>query len=270
MNNAKLQLDAGNLKEAVAAALELVRSNPTNATARTFLFELSCFSGDWDRAAKQLEVIGHQDMNAAVGSLIFKQNFKAEKDRMAVFAEGEQPGIMAQVPTYVEDLIGAVSSVREGKTGEARLALDNVEEDRPAFPCKINGTGYGDLRDHNELTMCIFEVILKDTYMWVPFEQVKSVKFLERKSLRDAYWAQVEVEMTNGTAGEMFMPTLYVNTWKNADDQIRLGRAVDWTDAGDDIYVGEGSRLYSAEGTDISIHDIELIEFEHPETTDTE
>lgn len=268
MNNAKLQLDAGNLKEAVSAALELVKSNPTNATARTFLFELSLFAGDWERAEKQLEVIGHQDVNASIGSLIFKQNLKAEKDRMAVYAEGKQPEIMMQVPKYVEDLITAVNNVREGNMGEARLLLDNVEEDRPAFPCKINGTGYADFRDHNDLTMCVFEVILKDTYVWLPFEQVKSIKFLERKSLRDAYWAQVEVEMVNGTAGEMFLPTLYVNTWKNGDDQIRLGRTVDWADAGSDIYVGQGSRLYSADGKAISIHDIELLEFEHPESAE--
>ena len=82
MNDAKSQLDAGYLTAAVGSALNLVKANPTNETARTFLFELSCFSGDWDRAEKQLDVIGHQDTNAMVGSLIYRQNFKAERDRI--------------------------------------------------------------------------------------------------------------------------------------------------------------------------------------------
>ena len=79
MNDAKLKLDAGDLSGAVEAALRLVKTNPTDATARTFLFELFCFAGDWDRAEKQLDVIGHQDTDAMVGSLIYRSNFKAER-----------------------------------------------------------------------------------------------------------------------------------------------------------------------------------------------
>ena len=66
MNDAKLQLDAGNLSAAVDSALKLVKTNPTDATARTFLFELSCFAGDWDRAEKQLDVIGHPHVTLRV------------------------------------------------------------------------------------------------------------------------------------------------------------------------------------------------------------
>src|SRR3990170_7055359 len=91
MNEAKKQLDAGNLAAAVEAALSLVKSNPTVQSARTFLFELSCFSGDWDRAEKQLDVIGHQDANTAIGSLIYRQNLSAERDRIKFFAEGLRP-----------------------------------------------------------------------------------------------------------------------------------------------------------------------------------
>ena len=38
MNDAKLLLDEGNLTGAVEAALRLVKTNPTNTTARIFLF----------------------------------------------------------------------------------------------------------------------------------------------------------------------------------------------------------------------------------------
>jgi len=109
--------------------------------------------------------------------------------------------------------------------------------------------------------MCVFEVFIKDNYIWLPFEQVVSIEFIERRSLRDVYWPQAKVEMTNGTTGEMFFPSLYVNTWKNESDQIRLGRSVDWRDLGDDIYVGEGMRLYSLGGKDIALTDIKTLEF---------
>src|SRR5947208_12447706 len=118
MNEAKMKLDSGDLSGAVEAALRLVKTNPTNSTARTFLFELSCFSGDWDRAEKQLDVIGHQDVNAMVGSMIFRQNFKAERDRMKYFSDGLKPEFMTSSYPYVDDLLAANNRVREGNTAE--------------------------------------------------------------------------------------------------------------------------------------------------------
>ncbi|HLA95155.1 MAG TPA: type VI secretion system accessory protein TagJ [Pyrinomonadaceae bacterium] len=261
MNDAKLQLDAGNLKGAIEAAINLVKTNPTNVSARTFLFELSCFSGDWERAEKQLDAIGHQDANAAMGSIIYRQNFKCERDRMNLFSHNTRPESAMTIPPYVEDLLKAVDLVRTGDTAAARGLLDKVDEERPAFPVTINGEGYSDFRDYNDLTMCVFEAFVKDNYIWIPFEQVESIEFLERKSLRDVYWPQAKVELVNGTTGEMFLPSLYTNSWKHEDDQVRLGRSVDWRDLGDDLFVGEGTKLYWMSGKDKPVLDIETIVF---------
>ena len=263
MNDAKLKLDAGDLSGAVEAALRLVKTNPTDATARTFLFELSCFAGDWDRAEKQLDVIGHQDTNAMVGSLIYRGNFKAERDRTKLFSDGLKPQFMTAIPPYVEDLLSAANRVREGNAAEARSILDGVEEKRPAFKCSVNGEGFSDFRDYNDLTMCVFEAFHKDAYMWVPFEAVQKVEFFPVKTLRDLYWIQANVELTNGISGEMFLPALYSGTWKSDNDQVRLGRMTDWRDLGEELFVGEGTKLYWMDGKDKSILDIRTIEFSH-------
>lgn len=263
MNDAKLHLDRGNLTAAVESAIGLVKSNPTRYEARAFLFELSLFTGDWDRADRQLDVIGHQDANAAIGSLIYRQNLSAERDRIKFFTEGLRPETPETPTAYINDLFTANDLIREGKTAEARELLDKVEEERPAFPCVVNGEGFSDIRDYNDTTMCVFEAIVKDSYVWLPFSSVKSLKFLERKSLRDVFWPQAQFELANGTSGELFLPSLYANTWKNADDQIRLGRSVDWNDAGNDIFIGEGTRIFTMDGKDKPILDISTIEFEH-------
>src|SRR5688572_24022554 len=263
MNDAKLHLDKGNLSAAVDSALGLVKSNPTAYAARAFLFELSLFSGDWDRADRQLDVIGHQDANAAIGSLIYRQNLSAERDRIKFFSEGLRPETPEAPTEYINDLFTANDLVREGKTAEARELLDKVEEERPAFPCTVNGEGFSDIRDYNDLTMCAFEAIVKDSYVWLPFASVKSLEFLERKSLRDVFWPQAQFELTNGTSGELFLPSLYVNTYKSGDDQVRLGRSVDWREAGDDMYIGEGTRVFTMDGKDKPILDIKSIEFNH-------
>jgi len=261
MNDAKLQLDAGNLTAAVEAALRLVKTNPTDATARTFLFELSCFAGDWDRAEKQLDVIGHQDTNAMVGSLIYRQNFKAERDRAKFFSDGLKPQFMTAVPAYVEDLLQAENRLREGNTSEARSLLDSVEENRPAFQCSVNGEAYSDFRDYNDLTMCVFEAFHKDAYMWLPFESVQKIEFFKPKTLRDLYWIQAKVDLTTGLGGEMFIPALYSGSWKSDNDQVRLGRMTDWRDLGEELFTGEGTKLFWMDGKDKSILDIQTIEF---------
>ena len=265
MEAAKLKLDESDLAGAIAAAIETVRTNPTNVSARTFLFELSCFSGDWERAEKQLDAIGHQDPNAGIGSLIYRQNFKCERDRANLFTHSSRPEFLAGVPDHVEDLLRAIDLVRQGETAAARETLDKVEEERPAFPVTLDGEEYEDFRDYNDLTMCVFEAFIKDSYVWLPFEQVVSIEFLERKSLRDIYWPQAKVELSNGTAGEMFLPSLYVDSWKNGDDQVRLGRTVDWRDLGNELFLGEGSRLFWAGGKDFPMLDIKTVSFTRDE-----
>ena len=263
MNEAKAELDAGNLDSALEAALNAVKSKPTDAAARTFLFELACFAGDYDRAEKQLDVIGHTDINAMIGSQIFRQNLKAERDRLRFFSDSLKPEFMMSPPRYVEDLLAANNRIREGNTAEARELFDKIEEDRPAFACKINGDEAQDFRDYNDLTSCVFEVIVKETYVWLPFEQVETIKFAAPKNLRDLYWIQAQIETTNGTNGEMFIPVLYANSWKSDNDQVRLGRMTDWVDAGEEIFIGRGMKLFWMDGKEKSILEIRTIKFDH-------
>ena len=265
MNEAKTQLDAGNLSGAVEEALNVVKKSPTDVPARTFLFELSCFSGDWERAEKQLDVIGHQDNNAMIGSLIFRQNFHAERTRLKLFSDSQKPEFLMPPPDYVIGLLTANNRLREGNAAEARELLDQIENERPAFACKINGVEAEDFRDYNDLTSCVFEVIVKDTYIWLPMEQVEKIEFIAPKSLRDLFWIQAKVETTNGTNGEMFFPSLYANSFKSDNDQVRLGRMTDWKDLGEDVYIGEGMRMFWSEGKDKPILELNEIEFTHPE-----
>ena len=55
---AKELFQAGRIDEAIETLGIELRSNPTDAQRRTFLFELLCFAGNYDRAEKQLDVLG--------------------------------------------------------------------------------------------------------------------------------------------------------------------------------------------------------------------
>jgi type VI secretion system protein ImpE len=262
MNEAKTLLESGNLTGAIESALTLVKANPTDASARIFLFELSAFAGDWERAKRQLDVIGHQDTTAMIGSKIYEQCVLAEGKRADVFSKGAKPEFLATPPDYIYGLLTANNRVIEGNLTEAREILDKVEAERPAFACKINGHEAEDFRDYNDLTSVILEVIIKDSYCWVPFEQIEKITFTEPKSLRDHFWRQATMETDNGTNGDVFIPALYNNSWRSGDDKIRLGKLTDWRDIGEDIYIGEGTKLFAVGGGEHkTILDLQTIEF---------
>jgi type VI secretion system protein ImpE len=261
MNEAKTLLESGNLKGATEAALSMVKAKPTDASARIFLFELSIFAGDWERARRQLDVIGHQDTNAMIGSKIYEQCIIAEGKRADFFAKGAKPEFLATPPDYVYGILAANNKLREGNLKEAREILDQVEDQRPAFAARVNGEDVADFRDYNDLTSGILEVIIKDSYVWVPFEQIEKIKFDAPKSQRDYFWRQATLETDNGTNGDVFIPALYNDSWRSPDDAIRLGKAADWRDISENIYVGEGAKLFAAGADHKTIFDLNEIEF---------
>lgn len=266
MLEAKTLFDAGKLNEAVQATLNHVKKNPTDMTARTFLFELSIFSGDFERAVRQLDVLAQQDVNALIGTQIYRQCMEAEKARKLVFHEGLRPHFITDIPAHVETLIGALKLIRENKLAEAREKLDEAETERAVHSGILNGdTEFSDLRDYNDVTSSFLEVFLKGQYLWLPMSEISEIKILPPKSIRDVFWTQATVEAWDGTNGEVHLPAFYLDAEKNADDEIRLGRVTDWREIGEEIFYGEGARLFQIDGEPLAMSKIQSIKFNQSE-----
>jgi type VI secretion system protein ImpE len=233
------------------------------------LFELSLFSGDWERAERQLDAIGQMDVGAMIGAKIYQQCVEAERKRARYFSESLKPEFISDAPDYVYGLLQANNRLREGNAAEAREILDQVEEQRPAISCRINGAQKEDIRDYNDLTSCVLEAFVQDSYLWIPFEQIVKIEFEERKTLRDLFWRQAKIETLNGTNGEFLIPALYADSWKSDNDAVRLGRFTDWRELGNEIYLGEGQKLFFVDGEAVPILEFEKIEFDTEEMAES-
>ena len=88
MNSQEL-FRAGQLADALKALSAEVRDNPTDARRRTFLFELLCFAGDYERADKQLECWVKRDRRVKLGVLLYRSALYAERQRQDLFTCGE-------------------------------------------------------------------------------------------------------------------------------------------------------------------------------------
>ena len=87
MSVAKQLLDQGRLGDAVEELTRALRDKPLDRQARVFLFELLCFQGAFERAAKQLEIMVTQSADATTGLAIqvYKDLAASEVARLSVF-----------------------------------------------------------------------------------------------------------------------------------------------------------------------------------------
>ena len=262
MTQAKALFDEGRLNAAVDEVSREVKAHPTDASLRTFLFELLCFAGEWDRAEKQLGALGHQDVRAEIGVQVYRNNIRAERDRHRLFSEGLQPHFLTEPPAYVDLHLAAINRLRDGKTVEAREALDRAEEERPALAGTFNGKRFEDFRDWDDLVGPVLELIIKDQYTWLPFEQIQRMEINAPKQARDLMWASARIQATDGTVGEVYVPALYAGSNQHANDQVRLGRMTDWKRLSDDLSVAVGLRLFLVDGEDTPLFEARSVEFE--------
>jgi len=261
MMQAKELFQAGKLNEAIEELVREVKANPNDGSRRTFLFELSCLVGDWERAARQLDVIGHQSAEAELGVMVYRANMKAEQERRRVFAEGVQPHFLREPPAYVDLQVSALGQIIRGEFTEARATLDRAEEERPAMAGKFDGQDFQDFRDYDDRLGGVLELIVKDKYAWLPFEQIKRFEILPPKQLRDMLWASARIEALDGTIGEVYVPTLYPGTSDSDNNQLRLGRMTDWKEVGEDLCNGVGLRLFLVDGQDRTLFEAKSVEF---------
>jgi type VI secretion system protein ImpE len=262
MATAKELLDAGQLQAAINAVTQEVKSKPSEMRPRTFLFELLCFAGEYDRAEKQLEVVGHQSAQAELGVQVYRNNLKAERDRRRLFLEGLAPHFLTEPPAYVDLHVSAINRLRERNLEEAREILDRAEEERPALTGTLDGQTFLDFRDYDDIIAPVLELIVHDKYTWVPFEQISQIQIAAPKQLRDLMWTPAKIEAIDGTIGEVFIPALYARSSDHPNDQVKLGRMTDWIEISKVLSSPVGLRLFMVEGEGKAMLEVRKIEFE--------
>jgi type VI secretion system protein ImpE len=243
-------LDAGRLSAAVEQVNQEVRLHPTDSRLRTFLFELLCFAGDFQRAERQLDVIGQQDARAEVGVQVYRHVLVAEKARHRCFAEGLRAHFLFDPPLYTPLHLEAVNRLREGDSTAAGALLKESDSLRPRPKGRLDGQVFEDLRDGDDLMAPFLEVFIHDTYIWLPFEQIKHLTISPPQHLRDLLWIPAVLESHHGPVGEVFLPVLYADSSMHADDRLKLGRMTDWQAIAEELVKGVGQHLWFIDAQD--------------------
>ncbi len=264
---AKQMLDEGKLDEAIAQLGAELRKQPNDRECRTFLFELLCFSGDYDRAGRQLDAIGQIDGDpmAMVGVQVYRNLLDAEKNRARLFAEGLRPRFMLAPTEAALMSLEALELARRGRADEARALLVRAEAARPARPGTSNGIAFDDLRDADDILAPVLEVFAPAGYCWVPWEQIQFVEIPPPTTLRDLLWAPAKLASFDGQLGEVFLPNLYPGTYTHPDTAVRLGRSTEWTEEAEGIVRGVGQKLFLVGEEARTLFELREAQFPPPE-----
>lgn len=222
---------AGQLNEAITALGAEVRDNPTDARRRTFLFELLCFAGEYDRAEKHLHLLADAGSETKLGAVLYFSALHAERLRFEKFKEPNLP--VAPPP---RDFAGS-----------------------------LNGTPFESLTDADPRLGARLELFAAGAYMWLPFEHIVSIETEPPKRLRDLLWLPALVrtgpEFEERELGEVLIPVNYAFSFASPDDAVRLGRETHWqeVEGGEPIPVGQ--KMFLVDGEEFPLLEVRNLEF---------
>lgn len=228
--NATELYQEGRLQDAIDTLGVELRSNPTDAQRRTFLFELLCFSGSYDRAEKQLDVLASGSQQAEMGVLLYRSALHATRLREEQFNNGD--ALLATTPN-------------------AKLSG------------RLNGEPFSMLTDADRRLGARLEVFAAGQYMWLPFEHIESVRIDPPKRLRDMLWVPALVKTAPSfrgvELGEVLLPVLTPFAWEDESDPVRLGKVTEWgkLDSGEVIPIGQ--KVIVADDREYALLDIREI-----------
>lgn len=217
----------GRLAEAVEAQLGWVRDHPMDVGARLFLIELFSFSGEWDRAERQLNALLSNQAEADVAVDLYLKCLASERKRAMAMEGGQPPTVLGKVTEAMQWRIEALKHQGLARAEALEKAVGLEKSAEPAKPFQLNGQSFLASRDGDDLLGPVLEVFAQGEYFWVDINQVQLISAEKPKYPRDLIWLPARIEMEN-EAGNVLLPLIYAGSSGLSDQELRLGRATDW------------------------------------------
>ncbi len=246
----------GHLGEARTRAVEAVKSAPADLAKRTLLVEILAFCGDWERALQQLEAISATDPARETGVKAYRDLLAAEKERLQVTRLEATPTFLPEPPPYHGAWTAARQRLAEGPAEQAEALLKGIGSGIPPVKGSINGQPFEGLTDTDSLLSFFLEAFVHDRYVLVPFEALRELALPPPRRLIDLLWAPARITAWEGLTVNGFLPVLYPETFRHADDRVKLGHMSAWVPLGAGLYRGAGQHVLQAGDTELGILEI--------------
>jgi type VI secretion system protein ImpE len=262
---AEAALKNGDAAAALKLLTEQVRSAPQDVKLRTFLFQLLCVLGQWERALNQLKVAGELDAATLPMVQTYREAIACEALRQQVCGGQKLPMLFGEPEAWVALLIEALLREGRGEVDAARTLRAQALEQAPAVPGQADGTPFAWLADADGRLGPVLEAIINGRYYWLPLNRLARFDIEAPADLRDAVWMPAHFEFTNGGEVVGLVPTRYPGTHLAAGDALALARRTDWVERAPGDFIGLGQRLLTTDSQDIGLMDLRSVVFDQPD-----
>ena len=226
MPSAQQLYSDGHLDAAIAQLGVELREHPGDARRRAFLFELLAFTGDWTRAAKQLEVLASAGPQAAAGTMLYRSALDAERVREHMFDTGDFP---------VGDVPAPVAGTLNGEP------VTSIVDADPRIGARL-------------------EVVAGGRYLWIPFAHLASVTSEPPSQLRDLKWLPARIttgpQVRDLELGDVLLPALTPDAQRDEEDPVRLGRATAWIALPDGRHAPIGRKVLLVDDREVPMTEV--------------
>jgi type VI secretion system protein ImpE len=237
--------DAGRLAEAIQAQTEEVRARPADAERRFLLFSLLAFSGDLERASRQLDALGVAQAGGVVEmrTLLCRGLLAAEAERRQVWAGRAAPLLAPDAGEGVSKRVEALARIAAHDAAGAARLIDEANAALRPIAGSLNGAAFEQLRDSDDFLAPALEVFARGRCLWLALQQVRRLELQPPASLLDLLWAPARLSDARGNDAHVYLPALYCGTHAESADPLRLGRITEWRDAGSAGARGVGQKV---------------------------
>ncbi|MCA9059797.1 MAG: tetratricopeptide repeat protein [Planctomycetaceae bacterium] len=254
---------AGDPDGALELATAAVKNKPTDIAARSLLCEILCFSGDLERADRQLDSIVKIDPQAAPGVSLMRHLIRSEMSRQEVYEQGRVPDFLELPTESQQNRLQALLSVREGNGALAVEQLNAAAELDPDLTGSLNGNPFEGFCDMDDLLGSVMEVFTATgKYYWLNCDQIVSIDFEPVTHITDMLWRSASIETTGSVTGRVHIPAVYHGSARSDNPLVRIGRTTEWVQQDEQSPVrGAGRREFLIGDDPVSILEIRSLRF---------
>jgi type VI secretion system protein ImpE len=253
---AELSLRNGDPAGALAQLQEQIRTRPSDAKLRVFLFQLLCVLGQWERALNQLKVASGLDPAALAMAQMYGEAVRCEAIRADVFAGRKSPMVFGQPEQWLALLIESLLVAGQGELSRADDLRQQAFADAETSSGTVNGQPFEWVADADSRLGPVLEAVINGRYYWVPFTRLASVKLEAPEDLRDMVWMPAQLQFENGGEVIGLIPTRYPGSERSDDGLVVLARKTVWEEVSPDTHHGLGQRLIATDSGEVPLLEI--------------
>jgi len=252
-------LARGDTEGAVKAASAALRDQPLDLSTRLLLIDLFCINADWDRAARQTDVLESLNLVPAGVPESYRLLCRAERQRAEFAATGAPaPVWMVEPPGWAADHFAGLERLRAGSPDEAKLLLDRSEAARPDVTGRLGDRAFEGFRDLDDALGPLLEVVTQQGLTYAAWEDVRYLDVAPPAAARDFLWAPARLALKQGPIGKVYLPALYLGSAAGPDGTVRLGRETRWRDLGGGLAAGLGLKMFLTGDDAVSLFELRV------------